>query len=58
MKHKISYIIFQFQNRILTYMGSLYKFATVCALVEACALVAAAAVYKQGAEMLSLFESD
>jgi len=30
----------------------------MCTPVEACTLVAAAAVYKQGAEMLSLFESD
>jgi hypothetical protein len=33
------------------------QIATMCTPVEACALVAAAAVYKQGAATLSLFES-
>jgi hypothetical protein len=38
--------------------GVTLQIAAMCAPVEACALVAAAGVYKQGAEMLSLFESD
>jgi len=37
--------------------GVTLQIAIMCAPVEACTLVAAAAVYKQGAAALSLFES-
>jgi hypothetical protein len=56
MKHKNLIYHFSVSKQNSYIHGVTLQIATMCAPVEACALVvAAAAVYKQGADMLSLF---